>query len=92
MVIVALTLPGKMPGSTFLPTNSTSTLSYLFHHVIRDKRFSHVFHPSADIFSRVFYQWHLVLRLPLVKFYPAFFPTLSVMATRAYLSGFPTLK
>lgn len=73
MVIVALTLPGKMPGSTFLPTNSTSTLGYLFHHVIRDKRFSHVFHPSADIFSRVFYQWHLVLRLPLVKFYPAFF-------------------
>lgn len=73
MVIVALTLPGKMPGSTFLPTNSTSTLGYLFHHVIRDKRFSRVFHPSADIFSRVFYQWHLVLRLPLVKFYPAFF-------------------
>ena len=52
MVIVALTLPGKMPGLTFLPTNSTSTLGYLFHHVIRDKRFSHVFHPSADIFSR----------------------------------------
>lgn len=87
-----------MPGLTFLPTISASNSVHVFPHVTLSKRFSRVFHLLGDIISHVFHQQHLFPRLALVQVFPAFSATnsfaisLSTVATRAYLWGFPTLK